>query len=245
MRGAAAMLGAVFWPCLIAAASAAPPSIYPSGDRIPANLLRISVEFPTPLYKHAGDGFSLTHDDGTAIQDSLYEQLLESPDGRTVTVYLNPGRVKSGLPAHDALGWALHANENVQLRWNNHVLTQWTVGAPQQQSIEINEWEVTVPKAGTLAPLRVRFSWPIDWQARHLIAVQGSDGTRVAGSGTLVAHETRWEFTPLRAWTPGIYRLRVHPELEDAAGNRVGSSFDEKELSTEHATGAARSFSIQ
>ena len=41
----------------------------------------------------------------------------------------------------------------------------------------------------------------------------------------------RWTFTPAAPWAAGDYALRVHPALEDRAGNRFDRLFD-RELAT-------------
>jgi hypothetical protein len=61
--------------------------------------------------------------------------------------------------------------------------------------------------------------------ARDLIAVAAPDGTRMPGQ--LSDGETRWSFVPDEHWRPGRYELRVHPSLEDPAGNRICAAFEQ------------------
>jgi len=48
----------------------------------------------------------------------------------------------------------------------------------------------------------------------------------VSGTAAISEAETRWSFLPERDWPPGRYGLRVHPALEDRAGNRFDRVFD-------------------
>jgi len=48
----------------------------------------------------------------------------------------------------------------------------------------------------------------------------------VSGTAVVSEGETRWSFRPEHDWLPGRYQLRVHPALEDRAGNRFDRVFD-------------------
>jgi hypothetical protein len=75
--------------------------------------------------------------------------------------------------------------------------------------------------------LRVLLPAALDAGAAPLLALQGPDGRRVAGTARLAGGETEWRFTPAQAWRAGSYVLRVHPQLEDPQGNRLCSAFEQ------------------
>ena len=59
----------------------------------------------------------------------------------------------------------------------------------------------------------------------------GANGERLNGRAELRAGESEWRFVPARPWQRGSYRLRVHPTLEDPAGNRLCAPFEQKRQS--------------
>ena len=201
---------------------------YPSAATVPVNLLRISIEFPTQPPTDVADRVRLTRSDGTEIEHAFYPQPLWSPDGRKLTLYLDPGRVKTGLIAHDAAGRALTSGEAVELRLADLVLRRWRVAAARTEAIDPRRWSIQAPVRGSRAALSVNLVAPLDRRAASLVAVADAAGNRVEGSPELVAGETIWRFVPDYAWRPGRYSLRLHPDLEDPEGNRVGRPFEAK-----------------
>ena len=55
--------------------------------------------------------------------------------------------------------------------------------------------------------------------------LDGQDN-EVAGKLKVERQETQWSFTPAKLWTRGKYRLKVHWELEDLAGNNLERLFE-------------------
>lgn len=68
---------------------------------------------------------------------------------------------------------------------------------------------------------------PLDEALLHRFAwIEDESGRPVPGDVTVSKAETRWTFRPTEAWKPGRYFLKVHPALEDRAGNRFDRLFD-------------------
>lgn len=199
---------------------------YPSAGVVPANLLRVSIEFPAPPPAAAAAGVRLTRPDGTVIEGAFYPQPLWSPDGRTLTLYLDPGRVKTGLVAHDRAGRPLDPGGVVDLRLAGRVLRRWRVVAARTAAIDPSRWTVRAPARDSGGALSVVLDAPIDRRAASLIAVADAAGDRVAGHAQVVDGEAVWRFVPARRWRAGRYSLRLHPDLEDPEGNRVGRAFE-------------------
>lgn len=202
-------------------------AVYPSGVTVPENLLRFSIRFAAPPAQPVLRQIALKNADGSIIDSPFLEQELWSPDGTLLTVLLHPGRVKTGLIAHDLLGRALVAGRPVQLLLGGHVIKSWQVGDEKSTAPDPTEWHVTPPKAGTSEPLRVLLEAPIDALAVNLIAVAGPDGIRVSGRATLDVGESTWLFVPDKHWAGGSYKLAIHPRLEDSSGNEVGEAFEQ------------------
>lgn len=224
MRAACLLAGFLF--CTTAAvAQDRPPAVYPSGSSVPENLLRISLRFETAPMRSVLSDLELLDDHGL-IDGTFLNQELWSPDGKTLTVLLHPGRVKAGLHANVRLGRALNGQGDVTLRWRSVVLARWRVDGPDTSPPDPRAWQVeTVPGRGR-DPLVIVLDAPIDVAATDLIAVADADGRRVDGVAELSSEERQWRFTPARPWRAVAYTVRLHPNLEDAAGNRVGQRFE-------------------
>ncbi len=212
---------------LAGAAAALPPaSVQPSGDEVPANLLRISVVFEAPVHEPVLPRLRLRRDDGRLVERPFLEQELWSPSGRILTVLLHPGRVKSGLAAHDAAGPVLEPGERVGIELDGRVLRRWTVGADDRDGPAPADWRLRAPPAGTRAALVVELDAPIDGRDADYLAVADAAGRRVAGASVLSCGERRWSFVPGAPWPAGAYRLAVFAHLEDPSGNRLGGRFE-------------------
>lgn len=233
-----ASTGAALLAALLAAmpapALASPGArVTPSGPAVPENLLRIVVHVDAPLaapldMRHV----VLSASDGTPIDGAFLDLPLMGRDGKSLTLLLHPGRIKTGVGPNLALGPALRAGQNVVLRIDDPQLgrvleKRWQVQPPLRQAIMPQQWTVQAVKRGSRTPLRVFFPTALDAGAAPLLALQGPDGQRVAGTARLAAGETEWRFAPAQAWRAGRYILRVHPQLEDPQGNRLCSAFEQ------------------
>jgi hypothetical protein len=231
--------------CAAAASPVAAQTVYPSSVSVPANLLRVSIVFDTPQAPDLPPA-RLTASDGREIEGAFYPQRLWSPDGRTLTLYLDPGRVKTGLELRETRGSILRTGIEVGLRLGSKVLKRWQVGPTWERPIEPRLGRIVPPSAGTRGAVGLEFAAPIDWQGRSLIAIAGPDGNRVPGVASLVDGERRWSFVPSTPWRSGNYVLRLHPDLEDSAGNRLSGSFESSGRKRASASvGRSRRFSVR
>ena len=219
------MRGIVLAFCAAAAGPAAAQTVYPSSASVPENLLRVSIAFgaPQPTGVPAA---RLTTPDGKDIEGAFYPQPLWSPDGRTLTLYLDPGRVKTGLALRDSMKAILTVGMQVELRLGRKRLKHWTVVPAQKRAVAPQLDAAGPPRKGSRKQIDLIFASPIDWQGRNLIAIAAPDGTRVAGTGRLFDEEKRWRFIPAQPWGGGTYTVLLHPDLEDPEGNRVAARFE-------------------
>lgn len=222
---------------LVAGGAAPEPvvvAVAPSGPTVPERLLRISASFAAPVEVLRVDLF---RSDGSVIEQALMEQVLWSPDRRVATFLLDPGRVKTGLIAHDAAGWALKPGQDVTLRIAGRTVHTWRVVPGGCVVPDPAAWTIYPPKQGSSNPLTLVFPGPIDALSRDLIAVANASGDRVSGRTSLNNAERRWAFTPAAPWAAGTWQVVVHPRLESPCGDEPGEAF---EHAAERSVGSAR-----
>jgi len=207
------------------------PSVQPSGSSVPANLLRISLVFPRPIGRSLLPEITLSHADGRAIDQPFLPQELWSPDGRVLTLLMHPGRVKSGLVAHEQLGSIVAPGDDIGLALRGRRLKAWHVIEDDAEGPRVSNWHLSHVEAGSRRPLVVTLDAPIDGRDADHIAVAGPDGSRLAGTASLGLAEATWVFTPRAAWRAGDYRLVVRGTIEDASGNRPDDPFEAEGLS--------------
>lgn len=256
--GAAAAAGVVAFAVASASAAHARPldvEIHPSAASVPENLLRIELRFPQPQrLPFDMRRVQLIDERGAVIEHALLDLALPSADGRRITVLLDPGRVKRDVGPNVEAGRALRVGQVVSLRVAPELagpeksaksarsarsarsaepaVKRWRVTAAAQARLEPDTWRLSPPRAGSRTPLSVRLDAPISASAQALIAVADPAGRRVAGSASLSDGDAVWRFVPARAWSAGAHQLVIHPELEDAAGNRSCAAFEERQQST-------------
>jgi hypothetical protein len=210
--------------------------VTPTGDTVPENLLRIELRLARPLaHPLAMDHVRLLDGQGHLVEGAFLDLPLPGADGRTLTLLLHPGRVKTGVGANLALGRALHAGEDVTLvvddpRLGAPLRKQWHVVPAQDEALLAGARLAAPPRAGSRGPVSVRWPASLSASGSTLIGIRGPDGERLAGVATLGDGETTWRFVPAAPWRAGTYAVVVHPRLEDVAGNRPCAPFEARGL---------------
>ena len=221
-------------------------AVQPSGHVWPANLLRLYLQFSTPMAVGEPGALALLDERGKPLDDPFLPLGYEfwSPDRTRLTVLLDPGRVKRGLVAGPILRVGGHYTLVVGGGWLDATGAplkagyrfEFQVGAPQRSGLDLAAWRITPPPVGSKAPLQVAFDRPLDHGLLlSAVGVAAADGGRLAGQATVLADETGWSFTPEQAWKAADYRLLVQPWLEDLAGNRPGAPFERVGMSAPQA----------
>lgn len=210
------------------AAQAAPKVVLvqPSAAAVPANLLRISIEFAAPVEGPVLPHITLSHADGKPIPEPFLQQELWSPSGRILTILLHPGRIKTGLAAREELGPILAPGDDVVLALDGRPIRRWSVGPVERNGPAPAGWKLAPVAAASRQPLVVALNQAIDGRDAGYLAVADSRNRRVVGRVQLKDGEQMWTFTPKLPWRAGHYRLVVRGTLEDAAGNRLDSHFE-------------------
>jgi hypothetical protein len=215
--------------------------MYPSGDTVPENLLRIYVEFSGPMGRPSGiPHMKLLGSDGREIEGAFLPLDYEfwDPAHTRFTAFLDPGRVKSGILPNKQMGRALDAGRTVTLvissEWRdqhglplkNEYRRILKVGPPAKAPLDPRAWRIEPATAGSRNALIVTFPKPLDHGLLMRALGVTRNGEPVAGDVTIEDAETRWIFTPREPWRSGKYDVLALDTLEDAAGNQIGRAFE-------------------
>jgi hypothetical protein len=221
--------------------------VYPTGDVVPMNLLRMYVEFSAPMSSGHSYEFVKLYAQGVG-GDSLLEEPfftgggaveLWDPDHTRLTVLFDPGRIKRDLKPNEEMGLPLREGKRYRLvidsAWRDaqgrplvrSYAKEFRVGPQDRALIRTVDWRVTAPRVGTRDSLIVTFPEPLDRALlARLLSVRDSSGARIDGDIDVSARETRWAFAPRESWRRVPHALHVDTELEDLAGNNLRKLFD-------------------
>jgi hypothetical protein len=218
--------------------------VFPSGDSVPMNLLRMYVHFSAPMsIGESTKRIRLLDANGKQVEDAFLvipqQQELWDPDRRRLTLLFDPGRIKRDLRPHEELGLPLREGGSYSLvidsAWQDaqgkplaaRFEKRFRVGPADRTLPQASAWQLNAPTANTRDPLHVRFPKAFDRALlERLLTVRNSAGRTVAGDISVGDQETSWTFTPAVPWRADRYALEVHTDLEDLAGNNLRDLFD-------------------
>lgn len=216
-------------------------AVHPSGPTVPANLLRMYVEFSGAMGTRTGqDYITILDAKGAELSGALLplDTDLWNGDHTRFTILFDPGRVKRGILPNRAMGRPLQPGATftivVHRAWPDaqtmplasDFRKAYRVGPPVERPLSTAQWRIATPAAGSRDPLRVTFPAPLDHGLvqRALSVVRGD--AVLPGEIRVDNGETEWRFVPRDAWLPGEHAVSVLPVLEDPAGNRIGRAFE-------------------
>jgi hypothetical protein len=216
--------------------------VFPSGDRLPENQLKLYLHFSAPMSNVDGlEYLSLRDARGRAVQEPFLPLGTEfwDLDHLRYTVFFDPGRIKQGIELTERLGRPLQDGETYTLvvdpAWpdaeGNPLQApfekRFTVGPADMTPLDTATWRLRVPASGSTQRLVVSFPEPLDHALmRRAIGVEDESGLPVEGTVEIGNWETRWSLTPSQPWAAGAYSLVALPIVEDLAGNQVGRPFE-------------------
>lgn len=207
--------------------------ISPQAKVLPANVLRFFVHFSST----AEGAFSrrdlrLRTAAGNVVGEPflVLSEELWSPDGRRLTVLMEPGRIKRGMGGGAAHQPALVVGKRyvLEVRTGGVLLAKaFSVTTPVLEPLDERRWNLTRPRLRTRHKLVVVFDRTIDEaSALDEVAMIGPDELPIEGRFDLSKDGQKLFFWPSDRWQPGRHRLDFSRRFEDVCGNRLGEALD-------------------
>lgn len=219
----------------------APPTvtIYPSGTELPANHLKFYLHFPGSMRQGVFlDHCRLLDEDGHEVLEPFRETELWSPDEKRLTLWLHPGRQKTGVNLNVEFGPVLEPGRTYRLiisgNWptaegsliGQDVVKTFRTLPPVHSQLNPGTWRLSCPSSGTREPLVVTFPAALDHALLHRFLTVRQSDRDVAGKATSDSGETVWRFVPQNPWQASAGQLIVNSLLEDLAGNSLARPFE-------------------
>ena len=218
--------------------------IHPRTDTLPANLLKFYIVFDQPMATgHAGEYIQLYNLQTKQEEANAFlhlEQELWSYTGDTLTMWLDPGRIKRDLIPNREMGNPLEEGSSYSLRirsgWpaqNGTPLSEnynrdFVVGKLDREIPDLTTWKLTVPTSGTKQPLTIHLAEAMDMGALlEAIKICKDDKLPVSVRLALGPTDREVRLYPHKAWESGEYVVKVAEWTEDLAGNRMDRLFDQ------------------
>ena len=215
--------------------------IFPSGSTVPANHLKFYLQFTERMergniFRH----FQLIDlNAGRPVEEPFRETELWSADGKRLTLWLHPGRQKTGVNLNVDLGPVLEPQHRYALKISGSWKSEAGVALAQparkvfsttpadRTRPEPARWTVSPPTARSRTPLVIAFKDSLDWALLHtMLTVIDDTDKEVIGETDITKNETQWRFIPSQSWSKEEYRVKVDWELEDLAGNNLWRLFE-------------------
>lgn len=217
-------------------------AIYPLADTLPENLLKIYLDFSKPMRQGVSEKYlTLLDAQGDTIKGvflNLNTELWDE-EGKQLTLWLDPGRIKRGLQPNEREGNPLQTGNiytiTISPAWTD--LSGTKLGKPYSkkfiaarrdiQSPNPSTWKMNLPVSGTRQALSVLFNESLDHSLLfNTIRVIRRDGEPVKGTISVKDNESSLLFYPDDQWVAGTYYLKIDSRLEDLAGNNLNRLFD-------------------
>jgi hypothetical protein len=215
-------------------------AVYPLASTLPANLLRIYIQFSAPMGQGGAEHVRILDEQGRALADPFLplDTELWSRDRTRITLLFDPGRVKRGILPNAQMGRPLQPGRRytfvVDRTWRDvhgralydEYRREFSVGPADESPINPAAWRIESPPSATREPLRVFFPEPLDHGMLRSAMGVSRAGRAIEGVISTEDEERRWLFTPREPWAAGRYAVLVLATLEDLAGNRIGRAFE-------------------
>ena len=217
-------------------------TIYPSSDTLPANQLKLYLDFSRPMaLGYVYDHVQVFNEQGELLEQPflLLEPELWDPTGKRLTIWFDPGRLKRDLVPNTALGTPLEAGQSyhlvVKAGWPDRdgakleepYRKTFFVLASDREQPKLEAWDLKVPAPNSRQALQIHFGESLDAAlASTQIRIMDENGQVVEGTIRLTNKESVLVFETSTVWQTGNYKIRVAAKLEDLAGNNLNRLFD-------------------
>lgn len=217
-------------------------AIYPSADSLPENLLKVYLSFSKPMRRGVSEKYlSMLNEKGDTLSNiflNLNSELWDE-EGKQLTVWLDPGRIKRGLQPNEKDGKPLKTGSvytlAVSKEWadlrgaklDKPYVKQFVATTKDIKSPDPSSWKIKVPQSNTRQSLSISFNESLDYALlKNTISIILIDGQIVSGKVIVNIKEDSVSFYPDSNWKPGNYHLIIDSKLEDLAGNNLNRLFD-------------------
>jgi hypothetical protein len=153
--------------------------VYPSGDVLPSNQLRLYIYFSAPMSRgQAGQHIRVLGENGKALEGTqgvfLPGEELWDPNYERLTMTFDPGRIKRGLTSNEKIGPPIAEGKRYTLvidcAWQDArgvpmvdgFRKVFRGGPALRNPPDPKQWRITAPRAGTSAALVVDFPTPMN-----------------------------------------------------------------------------------
>jgi len=215
--------------------------LFPSSSVLPANHLKFYIYFSKPMREGRAifDRIHLFNEDGTKVPDPWRRTELWTEDTRRLTLWIHPGRIKTGVNLREELGPVLQQHRRYTLvispnmqdadgqRLGRRFAKGFETTIADRKCPQPHQWRLHLPLIATRQQLEVKFEESLDHAlSQRFLEVRDSKRQLVAGQINVGELEACWSFVPNAPWANEEYRLVVNPLLEDLAGNTPNRIFD-------------------
>ena len=217
-------------------------AVYPQQDTLPENLLKWYFQFSKPMREGLSDQYIRLIKNGTDTLQDVFLNLqpeLWNEDRTVITVWLDPGRIKRNLQPNQRLGAPLQQTGKYQLlvskQWKdaqgvnleNDFKKLFIIGTRDSLSPDPGQWKIQTPKEGSLDPLIIILTEPLDhFLLLESMRISNTDGSVINGKFFVEKKDTYCRFIPAIPWVARDYQVIIEPKLEDLAGNNLNRIFD-------------------
>ena len=204
-------------------------SFEPKAETIPANTLRMYFTFDHPArgLVHQSE-VTLVGPDGSEIKDAFmnFGQELWSPDGKRLTVFFDPGKIKRNVEAQGDTASPLKEGKSYQIKLANYVHS-FQAGPPVRERLNPRLWKVVEPSSHC-GWLEIRFDRLMDAALLldQIEVIEADSGIRISTTKQIQGGGAGLILRPKVKWRVGRYAIVASPILEDVSGNRIGESLD-------------------
>jgi len=210
-----------------------------SDTPFPANALKLYLHFSHPMEQGVFlERITLHRQDESLVHGAFRETELWSPDGKRLTLWLHPGRQKTGVNLNLDEGPVLVEGETHTLK----IAASWRsvdgvplgkestfrimAAAPDHECPDPQRWKITVPKRSTRDPLHLLFDEALDPAMLYSALRVRRGDLEVKGTIQVATDAQSWSLIPADAWSPGRHEIIIDPLLEDLAGNNLQHPFE-------------------
>ncbi len=243
----------------------APPellAIYPTRDSVPENLLKMYLQFSRPMQVVGSvSDFITVFNDTDEVEVEPFLELetdLWNQDHTLLTLWFDPGRIKTDLIPNREKGMPLQAGKEYTITIHN--TWKGENGSPlistyqkelfvqkrDDQKPRPRDWKMTISENDPDKALLIDFGEPLDaFLPMETIKVYDLNGSEVDGDFKWERGETILRFVPAETWSAPEYKLAARSTLEDLAGNNLNRLFDTNVKEGSTASGSESQQSIR